>query len=467
MNILKFSLFNVNENATSIDLGDIKDPDKPIYNNNNIIQEICISMVLLNPAFLDKILDAGQSARYKENSQVLLTDLKTLLLSKNRLCFGKFVDNKCVEDDESALMNQSFEGVEFDIIKNWDKLVSARTTARNIVDKLVPGEKLKSDDIQKIYWIGPNKTKAFGEDLVIELNDNRQFSFFINKSLSMSKSSSFNTFADEMLGTNTEKMYAERNIEGWDKLVQNYVTILYENANSDIQLHIEKYIDVDRISSLSWFEYFEISHSNSRYKHLGEYISEFDKNISKFSDLMNEIWKNRDICFIDPVLVFNKWMKSKIFILNSRILEHTFTEALTQNNSGEVTKLEDGFKLADGTVKMKLIKTIVNKLGSLERPSYYLGANGKSFIQAPSRNFFRETYDQMSVKFDYHVKMLVDEDEEDNNDFIMRIHLELDNEILLSCFINVDFSGGLSSKLKAKYHFDLASDFNDRVSAII
>lgn len=465
MDILKFDLFKINENVTNIDLGDIKDPDKPIYNNNNIVQEICIAMVLINNSFLDKLLDGGQSARYKENSQVLLTDLKSLLLAKNKLCFGKFVDNKCTEDSEISLVNQAFEGVEFDITKNWDKLVSSRITARNIIDKLIPDDKLSSDDIAKIYWIGPNKTKAFGEDLVIELKNGKQFSFFINKSLSMSKSSSFNTFADEMMGEYVQKMYTERNLDGWNKLVQNYVKILYENAKSEIQLHIEKFIAADRIESLGWFEYFEITHSDNRYKHLGEYFKEFDKNISKLSDLMNEIWKHRDECFIDPVLVYNKWMKSKIFILNSRILEHTFTEALTQNNSGEVTKLEDGYKLADGSVKMKLVKTIVNKLGSLERPAYYLGSNGKAFIQSPERNFFRENYDKLTVKFDYHVKMVVDEDDEDNNEFVIKILVELDNELLISCFINVDFTGsGLSSRLNAKYHFDLVSDFNNRVS---
>lgn len=465
MEILKFNLFTTSDRLNeTVDLGEIKDSNKPSYSNNNIVQEMCIGMILINNSFLDNILDGGQSARYRENSQVLLTDLKNLLMSNNRLVFGKFIDNKCVEDNETALINQAFVDVEFDIVKSWDKLVSSRITARNIIDKLIPNGKLDESSIIKIYWIGPNKTKEFNEDLVIEMSDGKQYSFFINKSLSMSKSSSFNTFADEVMGSDVENMYGERNIQGWDKLAQNFVNILYENANKEIQLHIEKFIDPSRMADLGWFEYFELTHTDKRYKFLGEYIKEFDKNISKFSDLMNEIWKNREICFLDPVQIYNEWMKSKIFILNSRILEHSFTESLTTHNKDEITKLEDGFKLADGSVKMKLIKTIVNKLGALERPAYYLGSNGRAFLQAPSRNFFRDNYERFSVKFDYHVKMVVDQEEDDNNEFIIKILLEMDNELLLSVFISVDFTGGLSSRLSAKYKFEPVSDFNNRVS---
>ena len=55
------------------------------YSNKNLISELCISMVLLNNEFLDNILDRGLKARYSENSQIFLTDLKNLLLAKNRL----------------------------------------------------------------------------------------------------------------------------------------------------------------------------------------------------------------------------------------------------------------------------------------------------------------------------------------------------------------------------------------------
>jgi hypothetical protein len=57
------------------------------YSNKNLITEICVSMVLINNEFLDNILDRGLKARYSENSSIFLTDLKNLLLAKNRLQF--------------------------------------------------------------------------------------------------------------------------------------------------------------------------------------------------------------------------------------------------------------------------------------------------------------------------------------------------------------------------------------------
>ena len=92
-----------------------KQNNKTYYTPKNLIIEICTSMTLLNNEFLDNILDRGLKARYSENSQVFLTDLKNLLLSKNRLDLGKFVDGKCVSDDEVSKINGLFDEVEFNI----------------------------------------------------------------------------------------------------------------------------------------------------------------------------------------------------------------------------------------------------------------------------------------------------------------------------------------------------------------
>jgi len=85
------------------------------YSNKNLLSEICISMVLLNNEFLDNILDRGLKARYSDNSQIFLTDLKNLLLDKNRLKLGKFLDNKCVVDEEISKVIGLFDEVTFDI----------------------------------------------------------------------------------------------------------------------------------------------------------------------------------------------------------------------------------------------------------------------------------------------------------------------------------------------------------------
>jgi hypothetical protein len=435
------------------------------YSSKNLISEICISMVLLNNTFLDNLLDRGSKARYSENSEIFITDLKNLLLSKNRLRLGKFIDDKrCSLDDEISKVNGLFEGLDFDIEKDWDILVNARITSRNIIDKLIPDEKLDSDRVKCIYWLGPNKTKEHGEDIVIETLDGKQYSFYLNKNLSTQKTSSFNLFADDLIGADIEKLYGEAYLPKWDKLTQEWIRLLYENANKNIQAYIEKFIDPKRIDTIGYFEYYDIRHGDPRFKHLGEFFKEFGKNILKFSDLLSEIWKMRDNCFMDSQRVYKDWMETKVVILNSKILENLLTTSLKTNHSDDIQKLDDNFKLAGGTVKMKLFKTMVEKMGCLERPVYFLGQNGNIFNLVPSREFFRKWYDDLTMKFDYHVNFGVSPEEEEN-DFKIKIQLLLDDNKLIDMNILVKFTGQeMSGKLSTKYKFDLADNFNYIIS---
>ena len=443
-----------------------KQNNKTYYTPKNLIIEICTSMTLLNNEFLDNILDRGLKARYSENSQVFLTDLKNLLLSKNRLDLGKFVDGKCVSDDEVSKINGLFDEVDFNIDKDWDKLVASRNLSRNIIDKLLPGKKLETDMISKIYWIGPNKDEDHGEDIVIETKIGDQYSFYLNKNLTLQKSASFNSFAEDLIGEDLDNLFKEDNIGKWDKLTQEWIKIIYENSNKNIQAHIEKFIDTKRIDSIGYFEYFDIRHRDPRFKYLGEYIKEFEKNILKFSDLMNDIWKNRKEYFMDLERVEKEWYEVKITVLNSRILEHLFTTSLKKDKSDEITKLESGLKRAEGTVKMKLVKAFVSKMGCLERPIYYLSSKGENFVQVPNREFFRKNYDRLDVQFDYHVKFQVSEDEE-NNMFKFKVKIFFDKDHLADLDVIIGFSGGeFSGKLNAKYKFDLPTNFNYLVSKI-
>jgi hypothetical protein len=433
------------------------------YSNKNLITEICVSMILINNEFLDPILDRGLKARYSENSSIFLTDLKNLLLAKNRLQLGKFVEGKCVEDDETSKINGLFDEIEFDIEKDWNVLVNARITARNIIDKLLPDTKLVSEEIKTIFWLGPNKDDDHEEDLIIELDNGNQYSFFLNKNLSSQKTASFNTFAEELIGQDLDLLFKQEYLPKWDKLTQEWVRILYENANKNIQLHIEKFIDSKRIESLGYFEYFDLRHSDHKYKHLGEFIKDFNKNILKFPDLMSEIWKNRENCFMDPERVYQEWMETKIVILNSKILENLFTTSLKSNFADDIKKLDDGFKSAEGAVKMKLFKVLIDKMGCTERPVYYLSGNGNVFNHLPERDFFRKNYDDLKIKFDYHVNFSVSEEEE-NNDFKVKMILGLDDKKLLEMTIVVKFSHEMSGRLTAKYKFDLSSRFNYMIS---
>ena len=460
-------LTNYNLFIEASNTDNVKTHSKYIYNNSGLVLEICVSMLLLNNEFLDDILDRGIRARYINNSHSFITDLKNLLLAKNRLVLGIFnvKENKYIEDVEIAKINKVFEDVDFDIEKDWNTLIKARNISRNIIDKLLSDQKLSEDLIKKIYWLGPNQSKDNRENIVIELTDTRQLSFYLNRSLTMSKSSSFNTFASDIIGNSSEKIFSVNYIKKWNRLVQEWIKVIYNNANKNIQLHIEKFIEPKRIDSIGYFNFFNIKHSDFRYKHIGEYLKEFDKNLLYFSELLGEIWKNKDVCFSDPKKVYNDWMERKILIMNSKILENIFTSSLIENNLNNIKKLDDGYKLAEGSIKMKLIKTIVEKLHCSERPIYFLGNSGNTFNQVPERSFFRKNYDSLSVKFDYHVKMTVDETEEENNDFVVKLILELDGKILMNINISVVFSSyEMSGKLVAKYNFIPSLKFNTIIS---
>jgi hypothetical protein len=433
------------------------------YSNKNLISEICISMVLLNNEFLDNILDKGLKARYQENSQIFLTDLKNLLIAKNRLQLGIFVGDKCESDNEVSKINGLFDTVQFDIEKDWNILINSRVTARNIIDKLNPDEKLESDDISKIYWLGPNKNDDHQEDIVLELNDGSQYSFYLNKNLSSQKSSSFNNFAEELIGQNLDKIFKEEYLPKWNKLTQEWITTIYENSNKEIQRHIEKFIDPKRIETIQYFDYFDIKHSDPKFKHLGEFISDVDKNILKFSDLLNEVWKNKDKFFSNSDEVKKKWSETKTVILNSKILENLFTSSLKTQFPDDIVKGDDNFKTAGGTVKMKLFKVLVDKMDCLERPVYYLSNNGNNFNLIPSRDFFRKNYDDMILKFDYHVDF--EEIDKEDDDFKINLKLDFGDKNLLNMFISIGFSGGeMSGKLNSKYKFELSDDFNYTIS---
>ena len=435
------------------------------YSQKDLIFEICVSMVLLNNEFLDNLLDKGLKARYSENSSVFLTDLKNLLISKNRLCLGKFENDRFIEDSEVSKINGIFNS-QFDIEKDWNLLVKSRNTARNIIDKLIPDQKIQSDSISKIFWIGPNKSDDYNEDIVIELNDGRQFSIFLDKNLSSSKTSSFNTFMDDLISGDINRVFDEENIKKWNKLTQEFVKLTYEGVHKNIQAHIEKFIDTKRIDSIGYFEYFDIRHRDPRYKFLGEFIQEFDKNILKFSDLMNEIWKKEE-SFQDWASTSKNWKEIKTVVLNSRILEYILTTSLKKNNPDEIKKLDDGMKTCSGTVKMKFTKTLVEKMGCLERDVFYLSKDGNNFFRIPSRKFFRDNYDDLEIRFDYHVKFNVDLSEEGSEDFTIKVDLLLRGEKIMSSSIVVDFSGGeFSSKLSAKYKFDIPQNFNYLISKL-
>jgi hypothetical protein len=106
-------------------------------------------------------------------------------------------------------------------------------------------------------------------------------------------------------------------------------------------------------------------------------------------------------------------------------------------------------------------------MNCLERPIYYLSNSGNNFIQIPSREFFRQNYDNIEILFDYHVKFQVSSEEEENNNFNFKIKLTLEDKEIINMSIIVGFSGGeFSGKLNAKYKYELPENFNYIISQI-
>ena len=132
---------------------------------------------------------------------------KCQIIKKNRLKLGKFVESLCIEDEDVSKVNDIFDSADFSIEKDWNKLIHSRNIARSIIDKLLSDSKLTPDMIRYVFFIGTNKTTENKEDIVIETQDGKQYSFFLNKNVSTSKSSSFNKLADDLIGDKTDELF--------------------------------------------------------------------------------------------------------------------------------------------------------------------------------------------------------------------------------------------------------------------
>jgi len=433
--------------------------------NGNLISTLCISMLLINPKFLDNILLKGIKGRYTSNSSVFLNDLRNLLFSNNRFRLGIYKGDRCVIDEEISKINQKFNeySVNFDIEKDWSKLLNARKTARNIQEKLLEVEELEPNNIEYVFWVGPNKDSDDNMDIVVELKDGRQYPIFLNKKINSSKTQSFNTFADVLIGGNISRLYSEEYMPKWNKLTQEWIRIIYENARKNIQIQIEKFIDPSRINSITYFDYYDIKHNNREFKYLGEYMDEFNKNILKFSDLMSEIYKCAEDCFDNPEKVIKEWNEIKTFILDSKIIEHLYTESFKSLSDGDI-ETDGKYIKAGDNMKMRLLKLFVEMLNIGERDAYYFGNSGNEFKKLPSRQFFRDMYNKIDVKYDYHVELTDANKDDEDKDADFMIRYDLDGEPLAKLNLNTSWSGGeMSGNLNIKMNLDLNKDFNEKI----
>jgi hypothetical protein len=432
------------------------------WNENNFPFEICVCMLLVNPEFLDNILDKGLKARYSENTSVFINDLKNMIVSKNRLVYGKFNGEKWVEDSELGKISNLVNQVTFDIQDDWNKLVNARNTARNIQDKIIQDDKLRPEMIKWVFWTGPNKVDDRKEDIVIELEDGRQLSLFINKNLNTSKTVSFSTIMDDLIGLKSDLLYAEEYTSKWDKLTQEWVKTIYEGSAPKMKEFIQKFIHPDRIDTITYEQFFDIKHSDVKYRHLGEHVPQLAKNYLELSDLLSDIYKDGNH-LIDKEKTILKWEETKRFILNSRMLEYLLTNSIKDlYDTSLIEKQDDGSKLAGGPLKMKFMKLLVNLLNCEDRDIYMFGSSN-SFFHVPSKKFFRQHYHDFKIRFNYHVKLSTPP-VEGENDFKFEIWVDLNDKELIKFDTFTKFSGGeMSGKLSTKVKVNIVDDFNWRI----
>tara|TARA_R110000772_G_scaffold43995_1_gene101207 strand:+ start:23917 stop:25305 length:1389 start_codon:yes stop_codon:yes gene_type:complete len=430
--------------------------------NINLITDLCTAMVLINPTFLDNILDKGRRSRYTQNTTVFINDLKNLITSNNRLKLGKRGDDKFIEDDDIGKVNRHFNeySKDFDMEKDWAKLTKARDIAKNIQQNLIDDYQLSDQSVKNVYWVSPNKENKEREDIVVETSDGRQYPIVINSKMNVSKTQSFNTVMDFMLGQQADKLFTDQYLNHWDKITQEWFKLLYNNCKHELKIVIDQFIDATRGDSLTYFEYFGITILDPKYQHLGKYVSPLNKNYKDLSKLLTDMWKGGDDFIENFEEVEKEWNDRKKVILNSKIIEHLIVDSLNNliGNDEEVEQNDENYILSKNRVKMRLMKVLVNLLGVSNLDNYY--CTKEDLYHIPTRQWFRDNYDDMTVEYDYHQRV-----SSEDNDSQFRIKLKLNDNLLMTMELFTGFSGGeMSGKLNTKMKIEYVSDWNSKIN---
>jgi len=428
--------------------------------NTNLITDICIAMLLINPDFLNSILDKGMHTRYKYNNLVFINDLKQLLMKENRLILGKKNEEtgRYEEEDNIGKINSYFNdhSKEFNIEKDFKKLEKARNIARNIQDKLLVEDKLRAEMVQKVYWISPNKERGIKEDIVIELVGSKQYPIVVNSNINSSKTKSFNTLLDVMLDSDADILFSDKYIDLWDKLTVNWFNAVYKNAKTDYKIMIDQFIDASRADSLTFFDYQNIEILDEKYKILGQFFAPLNKNYKELPKLMNDIWKDRKKSINNYQEVEKEWDETKKVLLNNRIIEDIIIGSIEELIEGEIKKDENKFIIANNKIKSRLLRLILDIISVEDIDVYYAGSS--SFYHLPSKKWFRDNYNRLTVKYDYHQEL------SDDNDSQFDIRIELDEKPLMDLEIRTGFtSNEMGNKLSSKIKINYTSNFNQKV----
>lgn len=417
-------------------------------NNTDLILTLCVGMLLINPEFLDNILDKGLKGRYTHDTNMFLNDLKTLLTKKNRFVLGQYQNKEIIEDTDLGKINTFFNDYtsEFNIEEDWKILKKAREIHRTISNELLFGERLTPDMIKTVYWLKPNK-----ETFDIAIKTNIDTYLISLKPKNHTKTKSFNTIADILLGTTQKTVFEGKYIELWDNLTRAWVRTIYENVKPHYKLAIDQFFDFSRVESLTFDALYEIEIEDKNYKRLGKYFSVLDKNYRELHKLLSDIFKKKE-AFNNFNEFIDTWNKIKKEILYSRIIEDILLSVIEDLMDEEKSQEDDSMIVANDTLKMRLMKLIVELLSVEEHDIFYFKRDEMIYI--PSRKWFRNNFNKLRITFDFHTPL-----NDDGSNF--KIRLSKDNKHILTLNMNTNFSGGeMSGRLSTKYEFDFSNDIN-------
>ena len=421
--------------------------------NNNLIKSICVGMLLINPEFLDKILDKGIKGRYINNTTTFISDLKLMVTSKNRLSYGKLENNTIDEITDIAEINSTFDkySSDFDIEKNWSMLKLSRELARTIQDKLLFGERLTPDMIERVYWINE------GSDINLAIKTKVDIHFISFKSKTTTKSKSFNTIIDIVLGDIKKTIYSTKYSKLWDSLTRGWVKTMYENLLPEYKVLFDDFFDYSRVDSITYDNFYDIEIQDKNHKRLGKFYPSLGKNYKQLHKLLSDLFKTQE-AFKNYNEFLNKWNEIKKELLYSRILEDVMLVAIERLMPLE-EKEDDSMIIATETLKMRLLKLLVELLGSDSVGVHYVKRD--EIVYIPSKKWFRSNFDNLKLSFDFHTKFTT----EDKN---FKIRLVYKGKRLLSLNMDTNFSGGeMSGNLSTKYSIDFANDFNQIIKGDI
>lgn len=437
--------------------------------NLHIVYQICVAMSLINPDFLSKILDKGIISRYTENDSVFLADLKNIILGKGRFVLGKKdASSLFVQDQDIAKANKIFNesAINFKIKDDWNILVSSRDTARNISDKILntdDNDKLTPEQIKWIYWVYPNKEEqGISEDIVIETHSGKQYPIILGN-FTLNKTISFNKLADDILSSsNKDKLLSEIYLDKWDKLSQEWLRLMYEYSKNDFRLYIEQFINPDRIFSVTYKTLFEITPIDKSKEILGIEVPELDKNYVYLADLLSDMFNSKNVALTNYEKLKKEWYDIKNVLLNSKILQHLFTESfnlLDTNETKETLVDDDKYTKASDKLKITILRSFLDIIKADELSKLYF--NKTDCYMIPPKQYFRDNLDKIDVYYDMHNSVSDDIDITTKNEFGFKVKLYINSDFLADMFIAVGFgSKEMNGKLSAKSNLVLPKNFN-------